>query len=185
MIYAPSRGFTLIELMVSLSIFVIIMLAATSAYLSFISYNRQAQTTSTVVNSVSFSIDNMAREIRSGTNYRNDSTGFSFINADNCSVTYTLQHSQSICGTVVGTTPSCIARVSCANLNPTAVTDSNIKINSLLFNPRGTAIGLSDGQPMVTIVVGGEACVPNTDCTGSGKITFQIETAATQRLPDL
>lgn len=65
--YSLVKGFTLIELMVSLSIFVIIMLSATSAYLSFIAYNRQAQTTSTVVNSVSFSIDNMARDMRTGT----------------------------------------------------------------------------------------------------------------------
>lgn len=190
MTYAPSKGFTLIELLVSLSIFVIIMLAATSAYLAFISSNRQAQTTSTVVNSISFSIDNMAREIRTGRGYTYSyATGFKFTNADNCDVTYSRQTSDTVCGTVpLGGTPSCIVRAvggSCA-ASSGAVTDSSIKIASLQFYPRGTNAGSSDGQPMVTIVVGGEACIPNADCTtDGGKVKFQIETAATQRLPDL
>ncbi len=174
-------GYTLIELLVSISIFAIVMLTATAAYLSFISYNRLVQTSSSVINSLSFTIDTMAREIRTGTNYSclgscslSGVERFTFTSADNCTVEYrksgtTIVRSESGGGT-------------CISSSDTQVTASVITINSLLFYVRGTSQSPDPThQPMVTIVVDGTALVPNSTI----EVPFQIQTGATQRLPDL
>lgn len=177
-----NRGYTLIELLVSISIFAIVMLAATAAYLSFISYNRQAQTTATVINSLFFAIDGMARDVRSGTGYgcaggcsSSGAPQLSFTDANGCSVAY---------GVVNGSIAKSVSGSGCVTATNAPVTDSSVTVSSLLFYVRG-ATAHDTVQPMATIVISGSACVPNTDCTSNGKIPFQIETGATQRLPDL
>lgn len=179
------RGYTLIELMVSMTIFALVMVAATAAYLSFIAYNRQAQATASVMNSISYSIDSMAREVRSGTNYRitgtNNSPVLTFTNSDSCIVTYQLDGAQTAITRAVeqnsgGTCPS--TEVTSA----AAITDApTVVISSLRMFMKATG---STYQPMVMIGINGYAFIPNTGNTQT-KVPFQIETSATQRLPQL
>ncbi len=63
------RGFTLIELIVSIGIFMMFLAVGLGALLSLIDANKQARAVSTVVNNVSFALESMAREIRLGTTY--------------------------------------------------------------------------------------------------------------------
>ncbi|HVW71864.1 MAG TPA: type II secretion system protein [Candidatus Paceibacterota bacterium] len=177
------RGYTLIELMVSMTIFALVMVAATAAYLSFIAYNRQAQATASVMNSISYSIDSMAREIRSGTNYSlPGSNVIKFTNADNCIVTYQLDSTQSAITREVdqnsaGTCPS-------GELVTTAsaITDAPIvHVSFLRIFLKGTGAGY---QPIVIMSINGYAEIPNTGKTPV-QVPFQIETTATQRLPQL
>lgn len=184
------RGYTLIELLVAIGIFSIVMLGATSAYISFINYNRQAQTRATEINSLFFAIDSMARDIRTGSGYTCPSgaclstgvTKITFTDQDGCSVYYKLKTVNSVPSIVRNVTGS-VSPV-CAALADTPITDPAITVQSLLFYVRGVTSG-DKIQPIVTIVVSGSACVPNTDCTGAGNIPFQVQTSATQRIPDL
>ncbi len=171
------RGYTLIELMVSMTIFAIVMLAATAAYLSFIAYNRQAQATAAVMNSLSFSIDSMAREIRSGTAYVVSATAITFTNADGCAVTYQYQ---SASGTI---TRKVTDQNGCTDVETNGpVTDSpTVTVKTFQLVGRGSPNSL---QPMLVIVINGYATVSNTG-SSPVQIPFQIETAATQRLPYL
>jgi prepilin-type N-terminal cleavage/methylation domain-containing protein len=186
------RGYTLVELLVSISIFSIIMLAATAAYFSFISYNRQAQTSATVVNSLFFTIDAISRELRTGRDYT--CTGscslsgvneITFTDPSNCVIKYKLNTgTHTIERSLDNSANPCSSTFTSSANEP--ITDPLITVDSLLFYVRGQSS--SDTiQPMVTIVINGYACVPNTDCTGTGtgRIPFQIETGATQRTPDL
>lgn len=63
------KGFTLIELMVSITIFSIVMLISVGALLSIIDANRKAQSLKSVMNNLNFALESMSRNIRVGTNY--------------------------------------------------------------------------------------------------------------------
>ena len=180
------RGYTLIELMVSMTIFALVMVTATAAYLSFIAYNREAQATASVMNSVSYSIDSMAREIRSGSNYQVASNVINFTNSDNCLVTYQLapyQYDATI--NVITRTVAQNSGGSCPASELTAASAITDAPTVVVSNLRAFIKGASGlYQPMIIMSINGYAVVPNTGNTPT-KIPFKIETAATQRLPEL
>ncbi|MBI3573842.1 type II secretion system protein [Candidatus Kaiserbacteria bacterium] len=63
------RGFTLIEMMVAMSIFAIVMLVGVGALLSLVQANTRAQAINSVINNLNAAIENMSRTIRVGTVY--------------------------------------------------------------------------------------------------------------------
>ena len=64
-----SRGFTLIVIIVSLAIFSVVAVIAIGALVRVTSANRQAQAIQAGVNNVSFIMDSISRELRTGTSY--------------------------------------------------------------------------------------------------------------------
>ena len=69
---SPARsqgGFTLIEIIVSLMIFSIVVLVALSALVKIIDANKKAQTIQDSVINLSFTLESMSREMRSGSYY--------------------------------------------------------------------------------------------------------------------
>lgn len=69
-----SRGFTLVETLVSLAIFSMVMVVAGGIILSLISSNRQNQAVNVVVNNLNNSIESMVRDIKTGFEYKCDYT---------------------------------------------------------------------------------------------------------------
>ncbi len=65
-----SGGFTMLEMLVSLGIFSIVALVAVGALVRITSLNRQAQSLQTAMNSISFALESMSREMRVGTAYK-------------------------------------------------------------------------------------------------------------------
>ena len=181
-----TKGFTLIELMVSVGLFTIVMLLASGAYLMMINLNQQAQNISTGIDNLSFALETMTRTIRTGTGYNcaifpmqgNCSCGgnnFYLTDATGIRVSYARSTSNAYCGPS-GT--GCIVQT--VNGAPSALTDPSVNISSLTFYVSGVFTG--DGQqPHVTIIVSG------TVSSGAGKApqTFTIETGATMRGSDL
>jgi len=173
---ARHRGYTLIELTVSIGIFSIIMLLATGAYLSLISYTHEARATSTLMTSLSYSIDQMAREVRTGVDYKcgpgdcTAGTTLSLTNDQGDDVTYTL---------INGAIGRCVNQSACSASTAAALTDPAITVSHLLFYVKGTSSS-DDIQPSVVMVVQGQAAVP-----GSSPVSFSIQTSATERLIDL
>src|SRR5581483_4314819 len=56
------RGFTLIELMVASTIFIIVMVIAISSVLNIINVNRKAQSLNSIMTNLSFALESMVRE---------------------------------------------------------------------------------------------------------------------------
>ena len=79
MIMKTNRGFTLVELIVSLGIFTAVMFIATGALLSIINVNKKAQAQQSAINNINFALENMARNIRTGSSYVCSSDGDSTI----------------------------------------------------------------------------------------------------------
>lgn len=63
------RGFSLIELLVSMALFIVVLTIGIGALLSLIGANAKAQNIHTAVSNVQFALDGMSREIRTGYSY--------------------------------------------------------------------------------------------------------------------
>lgn len=172
------RGYTLLEMIVSIGIFSVIMLAATGAYLKLIALDREARSLNELVTNLSFAVDSMARAARTGTDYKCNKTGtnctngtsFRFTDADGRQIDYELSGgriTESIDGSAV------------------ALTDPRITISALNFIVRGVDGGTPEScgsriQPQVIFTIQGSLA------TGQGdSVSFSIEGAATERLLDL
>lgn len=70
-----SDGFTLIELMVSVSIFTIVMLISASAVFSIVDANKKTHSLKSVMTNLNFALESMMRDIRVGTAYSCDGFG--------------------------------------------------------------------------------------------------------------
>ncbi len=66
--FRASKGFTLVEMIVAIAIFMIVAVVAVGSLVRIVALNRQAQALQASVNNVSFAIDSMSREIRQGSN---------------------------------------------------------------------------------------------------------------------
>lgn len=62
-------GFTLIEIIVATSLFLVVMTISTGALLAIIDANTKAQSLEIVMNNLNFALESMARNIRVGYNY--------------------------------------------------------------------------------------------------------------------
>lgn len=67
-------GFTLIEIIVSLGVFSTVVTIAVGALLVLVAANQQLQNEQSVMTNLSFALDSMTREIRTGTAYYCDTT---------------------------------------------------------------------------------------------------------------
>lgn len=72
---ASTRGFTLIEMIVSLGVFAIVVTITTGALLTLVYSNQRYQNEQNVMTNLSFALDSMTREMRMGTNYYCASAG--------------------------------------------------------------------------------------------------------------
>jgi type II secretory pathway pseudopilin PulG len=78
------KGFTLVELLVAVSLFIVVTTISIGAILSIFDANKKAQSSKTVVDNLNLSIENMARIVRFGDNYHCGSSG-SLSVPQNCS----------------------------------------------------------------------------------------------------
>ncbi len=172
-------GFTLIELIVAVGLFALVMTLASGAYLMMIGANRQAQALATGINNLSFALETMTRDIRTGSQYCGGGScvpgSFSFVDTDGQPVTYGFSNSASVCG---GSTTGCLTReVGVGTVSP--LTDPSVNVSSVQFLTSGTSPSDSV-QARVTIIVSG------TVSSGPGQTqAFTVETGATMRGTDL
>ena len=135
-------GYTLVELIIAIGLFSIIMTLSSGAYLMMIGLNRQAQGIATGINDLSFAIETMTRDIRTGSLYSCGiglglgdcplgSSSFSFKNKDSLTVSYGLSGS-SLQKTI--------------NATQEVLTDSSVTISSFTVYVSGTAPAPSDYQ---------------------------------------
>ncbi|MBI5134275.1 MAG: type II secretion system protein [Candidatus Taylorbacteria bacterium] len=180
------RAFTLVEVLVSVSIFAMVMLIATGSVFSIVEANKKTHTLKSVMTNLNFALESMARDTRVGFNYVCDGSGScqsggsvfrykanrdidgdgNYNSADaNDQIEYSLV-SGRIQKRVYGTIPS-----------TTDITASDINITLLRFYVTGTAA--NDGlQPKVVMTLKGDAG------TGKTKSEFNIQTTISQRAID-
>ncbi len=80
-------GFTLVELLVSIALFSVVVLIVAGAISSIINVNKKAQTITSVVNNLNFTLESMTRAIKTGTDLQIGDLGFSGTCANSVTVT--------------------------------------------------------------------------------------------------
>lgn len=64
-----SRAFTLIEMLVAITLFTVIMISAVGSLIAINDANRKTQAVRSAVDNVNFALDNISRRLRTGKNY--------------------------------------------------------------------------------------------------------------------
>ena len=189
-----SRAFTLIEMMVAVSIFAIVMMVGVGALLALVQANARAQGINSVMNNLNAALETMSRTIRVGTVYHCETSAtppppstlavaqdcaagggvllaFEGPNGDinnvNDQIVYRLNGKQ-------------LERSLGSGVNGTfiAITAPEVSIDKFDFYVTGSARG--DGiQPRVLMRIQGSAQVPG------GKTNFTVQASVTQRLLDI
>lgn len=175
-----TKGFTLIELIVSLALFSVVMLLSSGAYLLMINLNRQAQALAFGVNNLSFALETMTRSIRTGTDYgcKNPRSEANCADTSESSFNFTDIDGNQIVYKLVNKAINKEVPVGDGSVGP--ITDTSlVKVTALDFYIQGVSNN-DFKQPYVTIVAKG------TVSTSPGKTqAFNVETSATMRGPDI
>jgi prepilin-type N-terminal cleavage/methylation domain-containing protein len=72
---SKKKGFTLVELLVSVAMFTLVMFMATSAVFSIIEANRKSHTLKSVMTNLNFALESIMRDVRVGSRYSCDGGG--------------------------------------------------------------------------------------------------------------
>lgn len=181
-------GFTLIEIMVAVSIFAMVMVVAIGAVLAVVSANRKAAALNSVITNLNFAIEGMVRDLRTGNSYNCGATG---PGSNNCASQgddkigfYSAQYGKPV-GYGLGQSDDAV----CPNgiykiINNTDVyclTGPDIKVNQLKFYVVGSeSVAFSDyNQPKVIIVING-------NFVGYGALgNFSLQSTVSQRKLDI
>jgi prepilin-type N-terminal cleavage/methylation domain-containing protein len=196
-----TKGFTLIEMLVSVAIFSVVMVMALGALLSLSTADRKAQALKSAVDNLDFALDSMSRSIRTGNNYhcgsliggdcQSGSNTFYFTDNHGVVTGYQLEslttdpNAANVCGQTV-VAPGCLAISIDGGVTWSPITSPDVIINDLsasnsyLFHLWGSAQGSADNiQPVVVVTLSGYAQVSPTR-----QSAFHLQTTITQRIYD-
>ncbi len=174
------KGFTLIEIMVSLSVFIIIMTLSLGSILSILNLNEKSQTKKTAMDNLNFALESMSRTIRFGTNFYCGTTSDAFLvnDCDTGSTSLTVQDSNGARIVYSLSGGQIMKKVGGGTAN--AVTSNEINITRLTFYVFGSTGWPDVNQPRVVMSLSGT--VGTKTATQS---TFNLETGVSQRKLDI
>lgn len=178
--FYSKRGFTLVEIVVSLAIFSVVSLVAVGSLLKIVDVNKRAQSLKTAVNNVNFTMESMVRDMRVGFDYRCD---INFDYGKDCNdqgvIVFNTAYSGSAPSAAVAYRLSA-GVIQRADFNPTTgsvtyipVTATNVTITDFKVSVFNTNTGI----PYAQIYMAGKA--GTIEKTTS---SFEIMTTVSQRL---
>ncbi len=171
------KGFSLIEVIISIALFTVVMTVALGALFMVINANKRAKSIKLVVNNVNLAIEGMSRDLRVGYNYcdsqseatdgscdsTNGSTQIWFTTDQGEHLSSFRLFDQGIQRRLGGPAEQFFE-----------ITGSDVIIEDMQFYIQGTQSG-DDVQPFVTIAIRGSIEVAGTE------ETFQLQTTLSQR----
>lgn len=182
-----NRGFTLVELLVSIAIFSLVMMIAVGSLLTMTEASRKAQALKSVMNNLNFAVESMSRMIRVGTTYhcgvvgsigvaQDCTSGSSYIALEQSDGDLDSLADQVIFRLLEGR----IERSTDGGASFVPITADEVVIEDLKFYVVGSAPGPDTVQPKVVMTVRGYASISERTRTD-----FDLQTTITQRLPDI
>jgi len=201
---SSKKAFTLVEMLISIAVFMSVMVVAMTALVTVINTNKQTQEIKSVVDNVTFAIDSIARNARVGINYScmpavtsgqpsfagdcpnnpgNGLNAFSFVNI-NGPYQYRFVPSASLSlgqGNIQMCTKStCNESINSADWQSITAPTSTVNITNMTFYVLGTAsstdpIIANRTQPRVIITIEGDVM------SKEGKRSFMLQTSASER----
>jgi four helix bundle protein len=160
------NGFTMVELLVAMSLFIIFVVISSGSFIRALRIQRAIVALIAANDNASLSIEQMAREIRTGTDFSSANSNLTFTNAKSIQVTYQLNSE----------TMTIERGEDGSNFKP--ITATNVKINKLNFYLRGHQAG--DGfPPRITVVLNAAPNIPTIQ-----NISTNFQTTVSARLLD-
>ncbi len=190
-------GFSLVEILVSLSLFTVVAVVSVGSLLVLIEANGKAQTLKSGMDNLSFALDSMTRNIRTGYTYHCRQGNMTTLpnTTNNCtsntnpgeSLAYTDGETGDRVGYRLGTDATtgngvverCIGGSCSNNDNWVALTAAEVDVQNLAFTVKGTS-DTDEVQPTVMIWISGV-----TGDFSDTQSDFSIQTTVTQRLLDV
>lgn len=185
-----SLGFTLVEMMVAVSIFLLVVTTGIGGLLTMFTTYQDSQGRRMVNDSLAASIDQLAREIRTGYNYHcfDSSPGGSLTNPQDCPDGATGLAFESAEGDPgrdddqiiyrFNETSGVLERSDSSGASFLPLTSPALEIDTFRFFVSGADSG-DMRQPLVTVLIAG------THQSQSGSQPFSVQTSISQRLLDL
>lgn len=178
------KGFTLVEMLVAIAIFMIVVTTTLGAFLKMVDINKKVQSVRNAMDNANLAMETMMRNIRLGYNYESDSgesDSISFLDQNGINVVYFLDKqpnpykpNESI-GVLYRTYDKS---------DEVAITSPDVDIQRLAFRVEGSAMSngspADDVQAHVKIFVKGQTVLPNNE----HNFNFSFQALATQRLYD-
>jgi len=193
------RGFTLVELLVTLALFTTVIVLATGALYSAQAINTKLQQNQIILDGVSLAMEVMARDIRYG-------SGFYCAAATTSPITSNLRTSCGGGNTILVFKPSAPLSISSPDNDRVAyyrssdgiiykqeypagvegsllqITTADVTVNALTFYLKGAeATPIDYDQPIVTISVSG---ITNPTKVSVNPVTFTVQTSSASRKLD-
>ena len=155
------NGLTMIELIVAIGIFGLVIGMTAGIFVLALSSQRRIIALRNAEDNIRFTIEAMAREIKTGKNFSSGGNFLSFTNAKGEAIFYRLNN-------------NIVEKSSDGGINYSAVTSSEAVINYLNFYLMGQAP--SDGlQPRITVTIG------VTSIVGGQTANLKIQTTVSER----
>ena len=182
----PARGFTLIEIMVALAIFAIVMTIAAGALLTIVNANRKSQSLQSVMNNLTFALENMVRNMRTGTGYHCGPSG-NLETPQNCSDGDDFLALEAVGGSPGAASDQIVYRLNGSRVEKSEnggagflpITAPEIEVTNLTFYVEGVNSG--DGeQPKIIMTIAG-----NAGATPKTRTNFSLQTTISQRILDI
>lgn len=181
-----SGGFTLVEMLIAVSLFIIVVTISMGALLSIFDAHKKTQATKTVVDNLNLSLENMVRTVRFGSNYycgvSNDT--IPPIDTNDCpssggtALSVTFDDKRMIYSWGGGVNDP-IRKSENGGVTYTDITAPEVKIQDLKFYVRGSS-SMDAQQPQVLVVIRGY--VGNKPSITSN---FSIQTLMSQKDLDI
>jgi prepilin-type N-terminal cleavage/methylation domain-containing protein len=171
-----TKGFTLVEMLVSVAIFTFVMLIATSTIFTIIDSNKKAEALKSVMDNLNFALESMTRNIRTGSGYVCVDTGGNCPGGDSA-FRFTSNQSSGVSVEYFLSNGQIMQDESDWTSGPLPITAAEIHVSSLEFYLVGSAA--HDGiQPRVLMSVQGSAGAAAT------QTQFKIQTTLSERQID-
>lgn len=174
------KGFTLIEIMVSLSVFIIIMTVSLGSILSILETNDKSQTKKTAMDNLNFALESMSRTVRFSTNYYCGTTSTNPPPALDCPSGGSSLSVRGSDGALITYSLSGGRLMKTVNGSASPVTSSEATINRLTFYVFNSAPFPNLGQPRVLLILSGTVGTKT-----STQSIFNLQTLMSQRKIDI
>lgn len=203
-----TKGFTLVEMTVSLGLFTITMFIATSAFLAVVNADRKSRSARIAMDNLNISMEDMNRRMKTGYAYYcgaypgttgavNDcspGTEITFVSQASTTVSYARATGVSCAPSGYLATQGCLVRsevITPPTRVATTITSPEIDIKNFSLYVTGSAVCgslancASPGnaiQPMAVVMLKGELGINTPNQVG--KTSFSLQTTVTQRAYD-
>lgn len=192
-------GFTLLEMIVALGVFITALVVATSTLLAVVNADRKSRSARVAIDNLNLTLEDMSRKIKTGYTYSCGGgltvldcavaqTVFAFTDQTGTRILYkrgigpnaiTTGALASGCGAEYITAQGCILRSNDAGVSFLPITSTEIDVTTLNFFVVGSAPSPDTRQPAVVITLDG-----SEGAGSAAAVAFKIQTTIIQRAYD-